>query len=158
MTNLFEVVFENLVKSSAIRLLLLLISCAERVINVQCSDDIKLPDFGDFDRKTLESVLSFEGDISVFINLDGMSFGSLVLPKVLLRLVKYNDKFDIDFNFDVNELKNTGMTNLAKNLHSHTKDIAREYEIATFFGGMEPASDVDTRYFTNGSMERLAKL
>lgn len=152
MSSLFEVVFENIIKSRVIQLLLFLISCAERVNDVQSSEDIKLFTSGELDEKALESVLNFKGDISVLINLGNMNLGGLVLPRILLRLVKYDDKFDIDFNFDTNELQNMGMTSLVKELHNRAKYIARDYEVATFFGGMEPASDVDTRYFTNGNM------
>ena len=158
MASLFEVVFENIVKSGVIQLLLFLISCAERVINIQCSENVELSTSGELDEKFLESVLNYDGDISVVINLGNVNFGSLVLPKVLLRLVKYDNQFDIDFNFDTNDLQNMGMTDLAKELHTHTKYIAKEYEVATFFGGIEPASDVDTRYFTNGNKGRLAQV
>jgi hypothetical protein len=109
----------------------------------------------ELDVKALDSILSFHGDVTVIINLDDMKVGGLILPKVLLRLVKYGERYNIDFNFDSNELENVSMVSLATEFHDHTKEIARNNGVDNFFGGMEPASDEDTRYFTNNDLGPL---
>ncbi len=149
MSSLLEVVFENIVRSNVIRLLLLLIAGSDRIINVQCSEDIRLIVGGELDAKALDSVLNFQGNVTVLINLSDLKVGGITLPKVLLRLVKYGEQYDIDFNFDSNELESMDMMSLVTELHDYAKEIARDNDVGTFFGGMEPASDVDTRYFTN---------
>ena len=155
MSSLFEVVFENVVKSNVIRLLLLLIAGAGRIVNAQCSEDIRLIVAGELDAKALDSVLNFQGDVTLSINLGDLKVGGVILPKVLLRLVKYGEQYDIDFNFDSNELENVDMMSLVTQLHDHAKEIARDNDVDTFFGGMEPASDEDTRYFTNNDFGPL---
>ncbi|GFO76319.1 hypothetical protein BPLS_P4024 [Bathymodiolus platifrons methanotrophic gill symbiont] len=157
MSDLFEVVFENIVKNNVIQLLMLLISKAGRIINVQCSEDIRLIVEGSLDAKALDSVLNFNGSVTVFINVTDMTFGSIILPNVLLRLVKYDEKYDIDFNFDSNEMKNTDMMNLVTDLHYHAKEIAKGHDVGALFGGLEPASDEDTRYFTNNDLGVLSQ-
>lgn len=149
MSSLFEVVFENIAKSNVIRLLLLLIAGAGKIINAQCSEDIRLIVSGELDVKALDSVLNFQGGVAVLINLDYLKVGGVILPKVLLRLVKYGEQYDIDFNFDSNDLENVDMMSLVTELHDHAKEIAKDHDVGAFFGGMEPAADEDTRFFTN---------
>ena len=156
MSNLFEVVFENVVKSNAIRLLMLLTAGAGRIINAQCSEDVRLIIAGELDANALDSILNFHGDVTVLIRLNEMKVGDIILPNVLLRLVKYGELYDIDFNFDSNEFENVGMMNLVTELHDYVKEIARNHNVDTFFGGMEPAWDEDTRYFTNDNLGPLS--
>ncbi len=149
MSNLFEVVFEDIPKSKVIPLLLSLIASSNRVINTRCSGGISFMDGDKISTSILESVLNFEGDISMLFDLQDMHVGSIDLPKVLLRLVKYTDKYDIDFNFDESEIDNKYIQSLIAELHDCAKKLASDYNIQNFFGGMEPALDEDTRYFTN---------
>lgn len=149
MTNLFEVVFERVNKTYVVQILIRLISDAKRIVGVECTEDIALMDDGQLNMESLESVLSFNGDVSILIELDDMKAGNAILPSVLLRLVKYDDQFDVDFNFDADELKNMDVALLMTYLHSYVKDVAKECNVGHFFGGMEPASDKSTRYFTN---------
>lgn len=149
MSSFFEVVFENVFKRNVGRLLLLLIAGAGRIVNVQCSEDIRLIDSGELDASALNSLLNFQGDVTLSINLSDLKFGGVIIPNALLRLVKYGELYDIDFNFDPDEFKDVARMSLVKQLHDHAKEVAIDSEIDTFFGGMEPASDKDTRYFTN---------
>lgn len=152
MSSLLEIVFENVVESNVTRILMLLIARAEKIVNVQCSEDISLIVASDLDPTALDSVLSFQGSVTVLINLDDVKVGGIILPKVLLRLVKYGEQYDIDFNFDPNDLENLDMLTLVTELHYHAKKIAIEHDVKTFFGGIEPAVDEGTRYFTNDAL------
>jgi hypothetical protein len=149
MSNLLEVVFENVCTRNVGQLLLSLIAGAGRIVNAQCSEDIRLIVSGELDANALNFVLKFQGDVNLSINIGDLEFGGVILPNVLLRLVKYGEQYDIDLNFDPYELENVDMMGLVKQLHDHAKEIARDSGVDTFFGGMEPASDKDTRYFTN---------
>lgn len=146
---MLEVVFENVLKTKVIQLFVLLVMASRRVVNVQCREDIELMNEGELDVDSLSSLLNFDGDVSVLVSLNDMNIGGVTLPNVLLRLVKYGDCYDIDFNFDTEEVENTDMTALVAELHHHAQQIAGEHRMAEFFCGMEPASDEDTRYFTN---------
>ena len=149
MTNLLEIVFEGINKGYIIQTLIRLISDAKCIVGVECTENTELMYDGKLNMKALESALNFNGDVSILIKLQDMKAGNAILPSVLLRLVKYDDQFDIDFNFDASELKNLEVTLLMKYLHIYAKEIARDFNIENFFGGMEPASDKSTRYFTN---------
>jgi hypothetical protein len=149
MSNLFEVVFENVAKNDVSQLLMTLITSSKRIISAQCSEDFVLMDGDKLNTNILDLVLNFDGDISALINFQDMKVGRVILPKILLRLVKYTDQYDIDFSFDESEFENEDMMSQISEIHSYAKKLASEYDITSFFGGMEPASDEDTRYFTN---------
>ncbi len=131
------------------QLLNLLIESTENVVCFQCSEKIVLFVNGELSEKALNQLFDFGGNVSVIINLHAIKLDGIILPNVQLRLVKYGNEYDIDFNFDYNELRNIDMTALIDNLHAHAKNIALELGITSFYGGIEPASDEDTRYFTN---------
>lgn len=149
MSNLIEVVFEGVAKGCVMQLLALLIQSAEKLTGIQCSENIVLLVNDELSEEALNQLLNFNGDVSVLFNLQDVKLGSIVLPSVQLRLVKYGSDYDIDFNFDYNELENVSMTTLINSLHSKAKTLASEFDITSFYGGMEPASDEDTRYFTD---------
>lgn len=149
MSNLIEIVFERVAKSCVMQLLSLLIYSSEKITSVQCSENIELFLDDKLSEEVLNNLLNIDGDMSVLINMQTMRIGEHVLPNVQLRLVKYGSEYDIDFNFDYNDIKNISMTSLINSLHRHIKKLASEFDVASYYGGMEPASDEDTRYFTN---------
>jgi hypothetical protein len=149
MSNLIEVVFENVSKVNVSQLLLCLVYSAKCIISADISEDIELLNEGKLKKQAVESLISFSGDITALIKLEEMKINGIVLPLVLLRLVKYNDLYDIDFNFDRAELKHIDMSKLIKALHISTSSLAKENDVKNWFAGMEPASDENTRYFTN---------
>ena len=149
MTNIFEVVFERVDKCHVVQVLTRIISGAKCIISVECTENIVLMNEGHLNIKGFESILNFNGDVSILIRLEDMKAGNVTLPSVLLRLVKYNELFDVDFNFDVDELKNTNAALVMSQLHGYAKQISGNFNVWNFFGGMEPAADKNTRYFTN---------
>ena len=158
MSKLLEIMFENVFEDNVIPLLLMLIGKPRNIIKVQCSEETNLVIDGRLDVYALNFVLKNNGDVTVIISLYSIEFGDVLLPKALLRLVKYGKKYDIDFTFDSNELEKTDMDNLLSELHGHAIEIAKDNDIGAFFCGMEPASDEDTRYFTNYKLGPLSDL
>ncbi len=155
MSNLIEVVFEDVAKSCVKKLLSLLIPSFEGVLGVDCSENISVFEGNEISDKGIESFLSFDGDVAILVDVEAMKLESLILPRVQLRLMKYGNQCDIDFNFNSNELKNISTATLIKQLHAYVKKLAVNCNVSSFFGGMEPASDEDTRYFTNEELGPL---
>ena len=152
MSSLIEVVFESIPKKNAAKALIMLINDSRKIISTQCSETIELAN-NEFYLSKINSILDFKSDLSISINLSEISIGDIIIPNVLLRLVKYNDQYDIDFNFDIKEVDNK---NFIEKLHHHIIEIAKNYNIAIFFCGLEPASDAGTRYFTNSNLGPLS--
>ncbi len=147
--NLIEVVFENVAENHVTKLLSLLVLSSEKVSEVECSEDIIVLEGNEILDKGVEDFLNFDGDVTVLIIIENLTLGSLTLPKVQLRLLKYDNYYDIDFNFDSNRTKDISKATLIKQLHTQVKKLALSCNVTSFFGGVEPASDEDTRYFTN---------
>ncbi len=156
MTNLIEVVFENVAENHVTKLLSLLVPSSEKVSEFECSEDIIVLESNKIFDKGVEEFLNFDGDVTALIIIENLTLGSLTLPKVQLRLLKYDNHYDIDFNFDSNRIKGMSTTTLMKQLHTQVKKLALSCNVTSFFGGVEPASDEDTRYFTNVGLGPLS--
>lgn len=155
MANLIEVVFENVGKNCVLQLLKLLITSLENIISIECTENPSLFREGQIFEEDINPFLDFEGDITVLIKIRSIDLSNIILPNVQLRLLKYEGQYDVEFNFDFNELENTATTTLVKELHAHAKCISLECGVSDFCCGMEPASDEDTRYFTNDELGPL---
>lgn len=70
------------------------------------------------------------------------------LKNLHVRVLRYEgDKLDIELNFDLSEQAFNGRSwQLA--LRDFSVLTAREAGVTSFFGGLEPAIDEDTRFFT----------
>ena len=147
MAELLEVVLEDILRSKVCQLLMDLLEHAGQIIEIQCSEPIKLSSKTDISEDEIESFLSLSNDASLIIKLAHLNLAGSIIPSVLLRLVKYNDQFDIDFNFHESDIAE-GATALMKKLQLYISDLGKEYQVSGWFGGIEPASDEETRYFT----------
>lgn len=156
MANLIEIVYENIGKSCVLQLLKLLITNLENIISIECTENPSFFKEGLLSEEGINPFLDFEGDVTVLIKIRSIDLGSIILTNLQLRLLKYEGKYDIEFNFDSNELENTTTTILVKELHEHAKHIALECGVSDFYCGMEPASDEDTRFFTNDELGPLS--
>ncbi|MFW7382148.1 MAG: hypothetical protein ACOH5I_25325 [Oligoflexus sp.] len=77
------------------------------------------------------------------LNIDGMH-----LQNCGLRVIYYRKKFDIEVSFDPECSENLA----AAKLSSYFYALCKEFDIASTFGGMEPASDKATRFFTEDQL------
>lgn len=155
MANLIEVVFEGVAKNCFTKLLSLLIVNTGKIFDADCIEDISVFEDDILSEKGVEEFLNFYGDVTILVNVGELRLESLVLPVVQIRLLKYEEEYDIDFNFDLNEVKDVSKTVLVTLLYAYVKKLAVNCNVSSFYCGMEPASDEDTRYFTNEEMGPL---
>lgn len=155
MADLLEIVLENILRSKVCQLLMLLLGQAGQIVEIQCSEAIKISSESNISEDEIESFLNLMDDASLIIKLSSLNIAGCSIPSVLLRLVKYGDQYDIDFNFDESDI--TGMDTMAlmKQLHGYVCELGKRYEVGDWFGGIEPASDEDTRYFTGNEFGPL---
>lgn len=156
MADLLEVVLENISRSKVCQLLMLLLGYAGRIVEVQCSEGIELSSENDISEDDVRSFISLSEDASLIVKLNNLNIAGNIIPSVLLRLIKYGDQFDIDFNFDEADIAGMGTTALMKQLHVCVSELGKEYQVSDWFGGLEPASDEDTRYFTGSELGPLS--
>lgn len=97
----------------------------------------------------IRSFINLSDDASLIVKLSSLNITGYTIPQVLLRLLKYDGKYDIDFTFDESSLIGFNTKELMEDMYIHILGITKQYQISGFFGGIEPASDEDTRYFSS---------
>ncbi|WP_194868956.1 hypothetical protein [Pseudoalteromonas sp. PPB1] len=155
MAELLEIVIENVMRSHVCQLLTSLLKQAGKVLEVRCSEAIQLSSATDISTDDIASFISLSEDATLYIKLESLCIDGTNIPSVLLRLVKYNSHFDIDFNFDEDDIVSEETTVLMKKLQVYASKLVAGHEVGNWFGGIEPASDENARYFTRGSLGPL---
>jgi hypothetical protein len=155
MANLIEIVFEQVRANCVMPFFLKLINCAESVAEIQCSEQLELWNNNELSEDILEKLIVLDGDVCMSVNVNIMRLGELIFPNVQIRLVKYGIEFDIDFNFDSDAMGNISTTTLINCLYKNTQKLAATFDVVSYYCGMDPASDEDTRYFTEKKLGPL---
>ncbi len=149
MGGLFEILFESVSRSSVFPLLVALLHGTEQIESFFCSENFTMDIAGGLSEEALNQILDFDGDICMSLFMNSLKLDGIVLPNVQIRLIKYGTEFDIEYNFDENELHNSSVPLLINRLHEHAKRLSIEFNVSNYYGGLESALDEDTRYFTN---------
>lgn len=154
MDNLLEIVFENINKN-CLNNFLHKINESAFVTEKKCTENISLICNKKPRLYIEEGVLDISESFAVFFKIKEIKVGAHNLENVFLRVVKYENYFDVDFNFKIAEEKTPELMHC---LHAYAKKISIDFEVKNFFGGIEPASDEETRYFTNEISGPLGKV
>ena len=147
--NSYEVVFEVDNRGAAISILGEIFAKAKNVGEINSTFETTQLSSQSFNSASLNSLLSLDGDGCITIKLINVMILEVTIPMLLLRCVKYANQFDVDFSFDLDPAADALVFFTMRNLHSFAIDVANRINIKDFFGGLEPASDIETRYFTN---------
>jgi hypothetical protein len=155
--ELYEVVFEGIGKHNVVPMFAQFVSMARDVTVISSAEDAELMVNNRLVFSAMESSLDAEGGLIVMAELHELRVGEITLPSVLLRIVRYDGTFDLDFTFDAHELVNTNVGSVMQSLHMAGKKLSERFNARSFFGGMEPASDANTRYFTDSNIGPLGR-
>lgn len=145
MSDILEVSFEEIAESKVVEFFLALISLSKKILNMNCSEDAEI-DINDKD--SLIEVLTSSENLTITVNLGEVSIGSLTVVTAMVRLLKYGEQYDIELSWEPTDMDVMGTTTYIKKFHTHVKKLADDYNVASYYAGMEPASDEETRYFT----------
>jgi hypothetical protein len=73
----------------------------------------------------------------------------IALGDVHVRLRRYDqDMYDVELNFRLRQANAPSNGALVSALYDFAAELAKAHNIATYFAGLEPVSDEDTRLFT----------
>ena len=122
---------------------------SKNVLSVSFTDDIDTVDSANLDHELLCSAVDDTESLMIHICVDVFTIGPLNIPDVMFRLLKHDEVFDIDFNFRYDDFKRLGGTSPISSLQEGVRKLALDFGAANYYAGMEPASDLDTRFFTN---------
>ena len=73
-----------------------------------------------------------------------------VVQKVGIRAVKTAEGFDVELSIDLDEIAE--LVTLVRALFSFAQRLASVHGAKTFYAGLEPACDLDTRIFTENTL------
>lgn len=149
MSELLEVVLEDILSSEVCKLFNSLMEKSGEIIKIQCSEPLNFSSNHSILEDEIRSFINLSDDASLIIRLSSLNIAGYTIPQVLLRLLKYDGKYDIDFTFDESDLIGLNTKELMGDMYTHILDITKKHQISDFFGGIEPASDKDTRYFSS---------
>ena len=146
MSTLFEVVFEvsDAETARALALLQDLVSQIGRVRNCHLDDGLPVA------TADLIGRLSMTHWTVALISSDSLglpTFGSLSEPT--LRLLRTPDGVDVELLVDLTAIQRR--TEFGDALIAFARELAQRHGISTYYGGLEPARDRDTRLFTGTS-------
>lgn len=155
MSDLLEVVLEDVLHSDVCQLFMSFLEQADQITEIQCSEPFKFSSGNSLLYDQVRIFIDLPDDASLIVKFSSLNIASYMIPSVLLRLVKYGEKYDIDFSFDESDIADLGTIELMKSLYAHISNFSKQYQISDFFGGLEPASDEDTRYFSSNGFGPL---
>jgi hypothetical protein len=154
MTESYEVVFQQVAASDLLELLKALEMSAEMLSGLAVSEDIENIVLAGIDKELVDAVISYEGDVCLTGQLHGFKAPRGVrLPFVLLRVIKYKDDIDVELSFDADSSFDDEFVMLAVQMYAD--ELSKKYYMTDFYGGLEPAKDTDTRYFTGNVLGPL---
>lgn len=139
MPNLVDATFENIAEEYVVPLVIRLMHSESNILNIVSPEG-----------KPFISALNFtinnKNDGVFIMNLKTLKIKTNVLFEINLRVLKYSDKYDLDFNFRESNI--IIFSNFLKEFHIYMTQLAMEFNVSIYYAGMEPASDEHTRYFT----------
>lgn len=147
MKNSFEVVFEKVPVQKIGELVGELLSHASETGRIEFSED-EAPEHGyAFTPELLSAKLAGAQDLTAMIGVRCLSLNSADIGSALIRVIKYDNVIDLELSFDIDRGKNSTAT--MQGLHKYSIEIATLFSTGEVYGGIEPADDRATRYFTN---------
>lgn len=157
MSDLIELVFEDVAKNDVANFLISLLAGAKEIDRIECSEDKFFGKKLIVSEEMFSSLVEADCDLTTVFNVEELMLGETVLHEVLIRLVKYGGSYDVDLNFDPRSLVGGSKSAVLVQLHQYAKFIRSNFSLATFYCGLEPASDEDTRYFTDDEVGPLKR-
>lgn len=145
MSKIIEIVFENIDIYPTSKLIAEL-GKIHKILNM--TYDSTLSELG-IDVKDNNSIVKYFEQSSnkyIFINLDKLLIENVYFYKASLQLYSYEKIIDFTIILDIEYCKEKITI---KSLNEFSKSVSMKVKSNNFYCGLEPASDEDTRFFTN---------
>jgi len=140
MADYYEIIFEEVSNGVIDEFVGFLLGCAASVYRV-----------GDVGGKNIKDEMipySFQEKSDEFLVLCKFVVdASTSIPSAFLRAFRYEGKIDVEISFDGSDIR--WVKQVMRSAKEFSKELSRKFGIKNIYGGMEPASDEETRYFTN---------
>lgn len=147
MNELLEIVFENVPKSNLIDILN---QISGSYINFNVKDEIV------YFIEKIDSINQIVDENEyTSMNLNSIHLSKVKINKPSFLILYYSKKFDININFYESDIFDEGTNEIELRIMSLCNEIRTKNGVENVFFGLEPASDVETRFFTNNKLGPL---
>ncbi|WP_337057459.1 hypothetical protein [Pseudomonas sp. USHLN015] len=154
MSESYEVVLQQIAAGDLFMLLKLIEAESQELSNLAASEDFGKIDIAGINKALIDAFFAYEGDVCLTGKLRGFKISEAVcLPLVLLRVIKYKGEVDVELSF--NEIPSLDIGRIMLAMQVYADGLSKRFDIKEFYGGLEPAADIDTRYFTGGALGGL---
>ena len=149
MAELIECVLEGIPPRRVFELLEEMIGLSQGVIRHQCTEDMLFFPKGRLSQDAVTTFLALHSSQVLILFLKQMKIGGRETFDTQILLINHRNQYRIEWNIEVPSLDKNRLSHLVPELHKWCKNTASSLGIKHFYGGMEPADDKDTRFFTN---------
>lgn len=146
MNGLLEFVFENVPALKVAPCVLNLIGHEGNVKNVTRDGDELLPISDIVDAEFWRRLALQEEDVAILLNIEEVEIGARLIKGATLQVIHYGDLNDLVVVLSSEDCRKGGMVR-SEDMYEWAKSVANVFEVANFFGGLEPASDEKTQLF-----------
>ncbi|MHA6790231.1 hypothetical protein ACWA6H_21330 [Pseudomonas bijieensis] len=154
-TESYEVIFEGVPDKVLFALLKVIEGNADTLSDLTVSEPVELLSKSGVYKELIDDFCIREEDACLSECLGGFHVSpALTLPSVLLRVVKYGGGTDVELSFD--GVVTLGVDGVMLDVQRYASNLSRFFGVTKFYGGLEPAIDVETRYFTNDMLGPLS--
>lgn len=143
MSDLSEIVFENVPENQLTNLVDEFL-CSNILTATINGEDIS----ENLDTRSISNSILTMQDGDAFFNLSRLYAFGLEIQSCSVQIIKYDGIFDFNLIFEIEHLKKNKDESTAFTMQKFAQKISEKYKIKNFYGGLEPAHDYGTRYFT----------
>ena len=152
MAETIEILFEN-IEFNKVSNFITDLSFQGSIKNIQVSVDDGFS-LGDGNSNLLDIGSYFKkcSGGAIYINIENVQLDNKLLPKIGIQIYKYTKTYDLSIDVNSQQLQELILLDSLQKWASNVSQILRS---KSYYCGLEPASDEDTRFFTNGNLGPL---
>lgn len=153
MSELIEIVFENINKSSLTEVIHYFIEPNNNITDIDIffkdEESVQVMAYD------INEELLFRAPKKILMKLKDLKLHNEKQLKYVNAWIYINElSFDVELDFDLKQERNN-MPDLISNLFYFSEEFAKLFDVKIFYSGLEPAHDEDTRFFTKNILGPL---
>jgi len=154
MSDTYEIIFEQVAADDLQELLNFIEMDSQARSGLAVSESLGRIDSTGVDKRLIDKIVAYDGVVCLMERLHEFKVSeSICVPLVLLRALKYEDGVDVELSF--NSILSVDIDCIMFAMQRYANAISKKFHVKEFYGGLEPAVDIDTRYFTGNALGPL---
>lgn len=154
MPESYEVVLQQVAKGDLHVLLKYIEMRSQTHSGLAVSEEFRGVGSARVNKDLIDAIVAHEGDVCLTEHLHEFNVsGTIRLPLVFLRVIKYKGEVDVELSF--NDAPSFDIDRVMFAMQRYADELSKKFHINEFYGGLEPAADTDTRYFTGNALGPL---